>query len=364
MSIANPSFETAGATPGQAASWTVSVVSSAESIAEFGTDALDGAERFESGWDNDAYLFALEDGDIESAVFDELVGPSVVEDFGHGWDGNELFLWELASVQAATFDGPVGEAFEDFEDDWFDGTAYIGLARPFIATALTNMIACVDHGFVNGSVVRASSTGTLPAPLEAGVPYYVRDVVDDTFKLAEAPGGDAIDLTSTGVGTHSIGAEFAAADLEAAVFDVGAPEAAEDFEEEWLGNEAYQTTFDPADISGASFGDNTLTHLYESFEAYKPPQVFTANATTDTMTCAGHGLGTTDWKISFSAVGGRPPTPLQPGTSYFLKNVAPDTFQVAASDGGAAVDLTDAGLGTQYVTPDPLKFWIEALTSV
>ena len=56
----------------------------------------------------------------------------------------------------------------------------------------------------NNSIVRLSTTGSLPAPLVAGRLYYVRDRSGNTFRLASTHTGAAINLTTTGAGSHSL----------------------------------------------------------------------------------------------------------------------------------------------------------------
>lgn len=57
--------------------------------------------------------------------------------------------------------------------------------------------------------VTLTSTGILPAPLQTSFEYWVRDVdtTNNTFKLATARNGAAIDVTDTGTGTHRYTAE-------------------------------------------------------------------------------------------------------------------------------------------------------------
>lgn len=49
---------------------------------------------------------------------------------------------------------------------------------------------------------------------------------------------------------------------------------------------------------------------------------------------------------------GTPPTPLTAGglTTYFVINSDGYTFQLSASSGGAAIDITDAGSGRQFIS--------------
>ncbi len=64
---------------------------------------------------------------------------------------------------------------------------------------------------------------------------------------------------------------------------------------------------------------------------------FATDTTTDTITAPAHGFADTD-KIVF--VGGTPPAGLTEGTVYFVRDSATNTFKVAATSGGAAIDLT------------------------
>lgn len=64
----------------------------------------------------------------------------------------------------------------------------------------------------------------------------------------------------------------------------------------------------------------------------------TADLTADTITATAHGLadGT---QITFSTV----VAPLVAGTTYFVRDSAANTFKVAATSGGVAIDLTASG---------------------
>lgn len=67
---------------------------------------------------------------------------------------------------------------------------------------------------------------------------------------------------------------------------------------------------------------------------------YTADATTDIVTCPAHGFSNTQ-TIAF--YGGTPPGGLVEGTTYFVRDATTDTFRVAATSGGAAIDLTSTG---------------------
>lgn len=59
--------------------------------------------------------------------------------------------------------------------------------------------------FVSIDGVRFSTTGTLPAPLQAGVDYFVVSGTPTSFKVSSTAGGAPIDITTAGTGTTSAG---------------------------------------------------------------------------------------------------------------------------------------------------------------
>ena len=77
------------------------------------------------------------------------------------------------------------------------------LSANFTANASTDICTSAAHNLHNGDPVTLSSTTTLPAGLSAGVTYFVISATTDTFQLAATPGGSAINITSTGTGTHT-----------------------------------------------------------------------------------------------------------------------------------------------------------------
>ena len=76
-------------------------------------------------------------------------------------------------------------------------------------------------------------------------------------------------------------------------------------------------------------------------------RTFTA-ATTDVITSTAHGLSD-GMTIEVYNVGGALPTGLSAGTTYFVRDAATNTFKVALTAGGTAVDVTAAGTGTNYL---------------
>lgn len=80
------------------------------------------------------------------------------------------------------------------------------------------------------------------------------------------------------------------------------------------------------------------------FKGYAPnagvPKEFIATPSTDVVMCQAHGYVDTN-KIVF--YGDTTPAGLTEGTVYYVRDATTDTFKVAASAGGAAIDLTSAG---------------------
>lgn len=74
------------------------------------------------------------------------------------------------------------------------------------------------------------------------------------------------------------------------------------------------------------------------------PIEVTSTFAADTLNATAHGLADTN-KIQFSTTGTLP-APLKPNTDYFVRDSAANTFKVALTSGGAAINLTDDGSGT------------------
>jgi microcystin-dependent protein len=80
----------------------------------------------------------------------------------------------------------------------------VGAAQTF--TAATTDIITMGTGWDNNISVKVSTTGTLPAGLSSSTTYYIvqADVAAETCKLSTSVGGSAVNITSTGSGTHTM----------------------------------------------------------------------------------------------------------------------------------------------------------------
>lgn len=85
--------------------------------------------------------------------------------------------------------------------------ALLGVEAPvvFTAVAATDLLTSTAHGLAVGDIIQFSSSTTLPAGLEPNTDYFViaSGLTADDFKVSTTLGGSAVDITSTGTGTHS-----------------------------------------------------------------------------------------------------------------------------------------------------------------
>lgn len=86
---------------------------------------------------------------------------------------------------------------------------YLALNPPSCAVSLsaaapTDTLNAFGNQMAVDEVVRASSTATLPAPLIAGVDYYIHTRTTSTVKLKSTLGGSAISFTTAGSGTITL----------------------------------------------------------------------------------------------------------------------------------------------------------------
>ncbi|GAA5076661.1 hypothetical protein HNP84_007329 [Thermocatellispora tengchongensis] len=76
-----------------------------------------------------------------------------------------------------------------------------------------------------------------------------------------------------------------------------------------------------------------------------PPAAYTAAAATDVLTAPGHAFVDGDTVVVFPGAAASLPAGLTAGTVYHVRDVAGATLKLAASQGGAAINLTGDGAG-------------------
>ena len=96
----------------------------------------------------------------------------------------------------------------------------------------------------------------------------------------------------------------------------------------------------------------TIGTVVSVSDLYSDPDVvdivFTANSTTDVLTSVGNLLSDGD-EVTVVNTGGALPAPLVAGTSYFVRDKSGGTFKLAATAGGAAIDITTDGTGINAI---------------
>lgn len=85
------------------------------------------------------------------------------------------------------------------------GAPKIFPALTFTVDASTNIVTIAGGAgrLLAAQTITATSSGTLPAPMQAGTTYYVSLLTPTTCKLLVSAGGAELDFTNTGTGTHT-----------------------------------------------------------------------------------------------------------------------------------------------------------------
>jgi microcystin-dependent protein len=189
---------------------------------------------------------------------------------------------------------------------WGRGTA----VGTFTVNTTTNELTAAGHGLANGERVHVVSTTTLPAPLPANTKYFVISATTDTLQLSTTAGGSAVDLTTTGTGTHSLYDQFKVPDFRARM-PVGS------------GANSYTVT-----ISAVDTGTETIT-IDSNSSIYTGAAVF--------------------YDTTAGVIGG-----LTDATTYYAIRVSAATMKLATTvvnaNNNTAINLTSAGSGVQTLS--------------
>lgn len=209
--------------------------------------------------------------------------------------------------------------------------AHQGTTTSSSTVTMTVAAPCVvtwnSHGKANGTAVVFTTTGALPTGLTVGTTYYVSGAATNTFNVAATIGGTAITTTGTQSGTHTCKTTSTAPSDRLTGTDPL-----------WLdlGPTNRHAMFDSIISTGTQqTAGQTVTMTIAS------PCVVTWNA---------HGLpnGST---LTLSTTGALP-TGLTAGTTYYVVNAATNTFQLAATLGGTAINTSGSQSGTHTAIAD------------
>lgn len=104
------------------------------------------------------------------------------------------------------------------------------------------------------------------------------------------------------------------------------------------------------------FGSSAPKFIFDHNAAAKE---FTVVAATDIFTCTAHGL-VDGQRIKVSSTTTLP-APLAADTYYYVRDKTADTFKLALTRGGTAIDITDTGTGTHTLLTEitvNLDYWV------
>lgn len=246
------------------------------------------------------------------------------EGFEAEWNNDSyLFAFGLGDTAPPLLDTDVaeGEAIEDFEEGW-DG----------------------NHGY--SFELGSTDTAAFDAPL----------ATEDHEDFS-----DAWDSGATAGNDY----DFVMGALVSAFFDASfAPQGFEDFEDGWAGTGVgndYDLVLGAS--TAASFDGALAPEAFEDFEEVRTEIQVTADPATDTLTAASNHLFNIGDRVSFRVSDASPgalPAGLNSVFSYHVlaAGLTLTAFRVSVAAAGAAVDLTDAGVGTFYLVYDRSRYWV------
>ena len=187
----------------------------------------------------------------------------------------------------------------------------------------TNIFTATAHGMATGTKLTYTSNGTnivhSGGTLADATAVFVIKLTDDTFKIASslsnANSGTALDITNDGNDSNS-----------------------------FVGDTATAT----ATVSGGAVSAITVTGVGSDYQSdpavtVEVPKMTiptsAVNASSNVITFAGHGLSDTD-QITYNQVGGGTlMTNVTNGQTVFVRDKTDDTFKIAATSGGTAINI-------------------------
>lgn len=221
----------------------------------------------------------------------------------------------------------------------------------------TDRLTVTAHGFTAGQIVVFTSTGTLPSPLVAGTLYQVVSPTTNDFKLDPYGGGADVDLTTTGSGTITVG--YVSASVEPNYnkppainstywTEVGPTNKWSMFDDNVVATTDAASSISVTIVPGAAWDsvailNHNASAITARFEINRATVTFDAG--TDKCNWTSNNLADGD-PICFTNSGGALPAELTSGTTYYAKSPGANDTQIAATVGGAAINLSGAGTGT------------------
>jgi hypothetical protein len=192
-----------------------------------------------------------------------------------------------------------------------------------------NTLTSSNHKLPAGKLVRFTSTGSLPSPLASATTianYWVCNPTTNTFQVSTTSNCSAIvDLTSGGSGTIKGGFDYVKKNL----FEL----------------KTSNKTLVFGNLFENMWGPDQDTAINIKLER-NSCRTFTVNTATDVVTGFGSPPAMNGQQVRLQNSGGALPAPLSDSTTYFARDISGSTFKLAATQGGAAIDISTTGSGT------------------
>jgi hypothetical protein len=243
----------------------------------------------------------------------------------------------------------------------------------------TNTLILPTHGLRNGTGIQLTSTGKLPSGLSTDTTYYVIDSTPNTFKVAETLEGSAIDITDVGSAVNTwlvqstllftadastdrltcLTAHGLTNGTAIQLSTTGQLPGGLDKDTTYYVINSDLNTFQLAKTLAGSRIDIIEAGTSENSWLILSNLSFTADASSDTLSSKDHGLAN-DAAIRLTSRG-KLPGGLDKDTTYYVINSDSNTFQLASTQAGTPIDITDPGSAINswfVVSNDWLRSWL------
>ena len=276
---------------------------------------------------------------------------------------NNSSNFKLASTSGGTaidLVAPLSVSF-DADDGKVNNSVTIPDSTDTAVVDASNDKIIITNSFSDGQqVTYSNNNGTDIAGLANGTTYFIISASGTEFQLSETSGGSAVDITGVGAGADHVfqhvgfTVDFTNDKIITAntfsnnnevVYSAGSGAAINgltDGNNYFIVN-ATSSEFQLASTSGGTpitFSENDLVTIDSTDTAVVDAtldKIITANTFSDGE------------EVVYSNGGGTDIAGLVNGTNYFIINASSTEFQLAATSGGSAIDITGVGVGTDHV---------------
>ena len=219
--------------------------------------------------------------------------------------------------------------YQHWQIEWKMDHASFGTFAITAVDTTANTLTVSNHKLPAGKLVRFTSTGSLPSPLASATTitnYWVCNPMTNTFQVSTTSNCTGIvDLTSSGSGTIKGGFDYGKKNL----FEL----------------KTSNKTLVYGNVFENMWGPDQDTAINIKLER-NSCRTFTVNTSTDVLTGSGSPPAMDGQQVRLQNSGGALPAPLSNSTTYFARDISGSTFKLAATQGGAAIDITGTGSGT------------------